>query len=671
MSINNLKMKMKNNLFIYIFLLLTGLVSAQPVQVSSYETMVNTAVEAAEGGDYLTAIEWFGKAFDESKNTDLQVAIGDMYILLRDYPKAEKIYERIIKRDKKEEYFDLRLDWAKAMKSQGKYKEALDELNSFISMVESDSLRKEAQMELKGILQMEQYPENIEAAISFADETVNSPSAESSPSFYTDGTMYFSSMNSKTPITLDGEQGDFQAKLYTTTRTPEGGFDKASLLDESINRVGFYNTGVSFSEDGKRMYFTREKYHNNKVETSQIYMSLRSGDQWSTPYPIDVVNAENRSRHPYEGVLFGNKVLYFISDMPGGYGGFDIYYSPMKGDEYGLPVNLGPVINTNKNENSPFYKDGTLYFSSDGHPGMGGMDIFYSKWDGSKWSVPANLGFNYNTSYDDIFFRLNQTGSSGALVSNRTHKDKKKFKNTLTCCDDIYLIQIRDLVIDFRVLVQNDKGKLEGATVELYEGTGKVPSESKTNSLSNDFRFQLDSDRSYTAIIIRNGYHPDTVQFNTIGIFDDYTVNKTVTLKVKPETKRIVKRNEPILLKSIYFDFNDDKILPEAESDLAYLKTLMDQYPDLVIELSSHTDSRGDNEFNMKLSQRRADSTKRWLVNEGIDSKRIKAKGYGETRLLNKCKDKVKCSEEEHQLNRRSEFKIIAGPQTIEIRVEE
>jgi outer membrane protein OmpA-like peptidoglycan-associated protein len=132
----------------------------------------------------------------------------------------------------------------------------------------------------------------------------------------------------------------------------------------------------------------------------------------------------------------------------------------------------------------------------------------------------------------------------------------------------------------------------------------------------------------------------------------------------------VVSRNEPIQLKSIYFDYDDDKILPDAEKDLAYLKSLMDKYPDMVIELSSHTDSRGDNEYNKKLSQRRANSTKNWLVEEGIAATRIKAVGYGELKLLNRCKDKVKCTEEEHQINRRSEFKIIAGPQTIEIKAD-
>jgi outer membrane protein OmpA-like peptidoglycan-associated protein len=179
----------------------------------------------------------------------------------------------------------------------------------------------------------------------------------------------------------------------------------------------------------------------------------------------------------------------------------------------------------------------------------------------------------------------------------------------------------------------------------------------------------LDADKSYKAIITRDGYYPDSISFNTNGIFDDYTVKKTVVLKPKPEEEETKEYsiNEPIRLNNIYYDFADDKILPDAEKDLFYLIELMDEYSDMVIELSSHTDSRGVSSYNQKLSQRRADSARKWLIAEGIDKGRIKPVGYGEAKLLNKCKDGVRCSEEEHQLNRRTEFKIIAGPQTIKV----
>ena len=660
---------MITRLYILALLIFVSIVAkTQPVTASKVDVMIETANNAAENHDYLNAIEWFEKAYKEDKDQNHQVAVGDMYMLLRDYPKAEKVYERVLKRDKKDEFFDIRFDYARSLKYQGKYKQAMDEFNAFISIAEDGDLKNDAKNELRGILLLETVPENIEAAISFAGDNINSPSGESSPAFYADGSLYFTGLNAKTPTVLDGTEGEYHAKIYSTAKTPDGTFSKAVALEEAVNRIDFYNTGVSFSADGQRMYFTRAKYNNNKMESSQIYMSKRQADKWSAPYPIESINEGNRSSHPYEGELFGSKVLYFISDISGGYGGFDIYYSSISGENYGKPVNLGTNINTPKNEESPFYKDGVLYFASNGHPGMGGFDNFYSEWDGSKWSEAKNMGYNYNTSYDDSFLRFNQSGASGVLVSNRTHKDKKKMKNTETCCDDIYLIQIRDIIIDLKLVVNNDKGPLEGAVVELFDSGRKTPSDSKTNTLGGDFGFLLDADKSYFALITREGYFPDSVSFNTNGIIDDYTVKKTVTLKAKPEApKRIVKRNEPILLRSIFFDLDDDKIRADAEPDLEYLKSLLDKYPDMVIELSSHTDSRGDNDYNKNLSQRRANSTKKWLVDEGIVAARIKAVGYGETKLLNKCKDNIKCTEDEHQLNRRSEFKIIAGPQTIEI----
>ncbi|MBC7884799.1 MAG: OmpA family protein [Saprospiraceae bacterium] len=646
------------------------MVSAQPVTSSTYESMIETAEMAASNFDYENAIEWFDKAYKESKDPYLQVAIADLNMLKRDYLKAERGYERILKRDKTEEFTDVKLDYARALKYQGKYKLALDALNEFISITDSDSLRNEAKLDLRGIIGLEKYPENIEAAISFAGENINSPSAESSPALYTDGTLYFSSLNAKSTITLDGEEGEYHAKLYNSARSPQGDYSKATALDEAINRVDFHTGGVSFSADGSRMYFTRAKPLNNGLQGSEIFLSKRVGDLWTVPYPIESLNNEFRSRHPFEGELFGGKVLYFVSDMPGGLGGYDIYYSSIKGEEYGIPVNLGPVVNTPKNEESPFFKEGTLYFSSAGHPGMGGMDNFYTVWNGTKWEEPSNMGYNYNTSYDDIFLRFNNSGNAGFLVSNRTHKDKKKLGGNDTCCDDIYLIQIRDLVIDLQTLVNNEKGPLEGATVELFESGTKIPVDSKTNFTANNFSFLLDADKTYKAYINREGYYPDSISFNTNGIFDDYTVKKTVILKPKPiendvETYAI---NEPIRLNNIYYDLDDDKILPAAEKDLTYLQELMEQYADMVIELSSHTDSRGLSPYNQKLSQRRAESAKRWLVSEGINTDRIKTVGYGEKVLLNKCKDGAKCSEEEHQLNRRTEFKIIAGPQTIEVK---
>jgi peptidoglycan-associated lipoprotein len=654
---------------ILLLLILTKVVGiTQPVEASSYESMIKTAEEAAEKYDYNNAIDWFDKAYKESKDPNLLVAMGDLSMLLRDYSKAERLYDRVLKRDKLDNFLDIKYDYAKALKYQGKYKDALSVLNEYITMTDNDGLRNNAKILMRGILNMDKYPENIEAGIALGGEGINSPSGEATPAWYSDGTLYYASMNTKSSVVIDGSETEYTYKIYTANRLPNGGYDTGKPLEESINRVNFHTGGVSFSSDGSKMYLVRYKPLANGLESAELMVSKRSGESWAPPQPIESLNdGKSRIRHPFEGELFGEKVLYFASDRDGGMGGYDIYYATIKGNEYGSVTNLGEVVNTQGDELTPFYKDGTLYFSSDMHPGLGGLDNFYTSWNGSKWEEPINMGFNYNTSYDDHTLRFNNSGNAALLVSNRPHKEKKKFKALETCCDDIYFINIRELVIDLAVLVNNDKGPLDGATLELFEKGKPVSIDSKTNFASNNFSFLLDADKSYKALVTREGYYPDSVEFNTNGIFDDYTVKKTFTLKSRPIEDEFdsYSINEPIRLNNIYYDLDKANILPDAEKDLNYLRELMEQYPDMVIELSSHTDSQGETPYNQKLSQRRADSAKAYLVSEGIEARRIKGVGYGERMILNHCKNGVKCTDDEHRFNRRTEFKIIAGPQTI------
>lgn len=453
-------------------------------------------------------------------------------------------------------------------------------------------------------------------------------------------------------------------------------FDNVSPLSESVNRPDFNSAGVSFSRDGGKMYFTRASLLNNGIESSTIYVSQKSAEGWGVGAELENVNGDWLAMHPVEGELFGTKVLFFVSDMPGGQGGLDIYYSNISGDNIGQPTNLGPSINTKEDEITPFYQDGTLYFSSNGHPTIGGFDIYYATWTGSGWKDVTNIGFNYNSPYDDQFLRFDNTGVNGYMVSNRPNKDKLKMRGNETCCDDIYKINLKELVVGLEALTVDDKGPLKGAVVELYDLTAGGYPDMKTNLNSNNFSFTLETERSYKAVIKKDGYFPDSITFNTVGILDDYTVKKTIKLKADPDWGKkkseteILTINEPIRLNNIYFDYTKWNILPDAEQDLNAIKDLMNQYPDMVVELGSHTDSRGKDQYNLELSQRRANSTKSWLVKAGIASDRIKAVGYGETVILNQCTNEVQCTDDEHRKNRRSEFKIIAGPQTIEVKKE-
>lgn len=666
------------NIWILAFVLMGSTIMAQPVAETKYVTMLETAEEAYNNNDYYNAIEWFDEAYRISRDKSLKLATADLYMMLRDYKRAERAYNIVLRRDRDKEYEDVVLDYADALLYQKMYKEALETLRNLAAMTEVDSLKSAALERIENIENIENLEENIDIVVSVIDGEVNSGSGENSPAFYQEeNALYFSSFNRRGTINPE-EDEDYHAAIYVSNRDAEGKFKEPMVLDEHINRPGYNSSGVSFSMDGKTMYFTRVLLDNNEIETSTLYRSYRKDNGWAAPQPVDQLNGEYNIKHPYEGELYGNRVLFFTADMAGGYGGTDIYYAEIRGDDFGQPINLGEDINSTADEVTPFYQDGVLYFSSDGYGGLGGLDIFKAEWNGSAFVNMMNMGKSYNSEVDDFYFRMDDGGKNGYLVSNRPHKSKNRFKGSETCCDDIFQMKLEEIVIMLTTEVNSEDGPLDEATVELFDlsSTDTDPIDVKTNLKSSEFNFLLQPNKDYAVVVTREGYLPDTtINFNTVGIIDDYTVRKTVTLEPKPieedsgegETE-IVSINEPIRLSNIYYDFDRWDILPDAEDDLAYLKSLMDDYPDMVIELSSHTDSRGVSNYNKTLSQRRADSAKDWLVERGISPERINAVGYGEEVILNRCVNGVRCSDEEHRLNRRTEFKIIEGPETITIK---
>ncbi len=644
---------------------------AQPVTTVTYDVMLETAENAMAENDYVNALEWFQKAYKESKDKDIAVKIAGLSYLMRDYEKAEKAYDRILKRDRLNQYQDQRLYYAKSLKAMGKFQEAYNEFYSFAETTEDPEDKADAEFEMAGIKKMGELEQNIDAVIKYAGKKVNFGQAEYSPRYYNDGTLYYGTFGENKAIEVEENGESSYVQIYTSKKNEEGEFEKGEPLSEEINRPGYHTSNVSFSPDGKRMFFTRSLLDVNEVGQSKIYVSYKNDQGWSPAAEVEGVNGEYIATHPVVGELFGNEVLFFVSDMDGGYGAYDIYYATRQGESYSTPVNLGEKVNTVGDDITPYYNDGTLYFSSDGHQGMGGLDIFYSNWDGVRWSDATNIGYGYNTSTDDLYLSFNSEGTKGFLVSNRPDKDKRRLKSK-TCCDDVYSVDIREIVIDLMAKVTDANGPLLGAQVDLIDLSTDSDKNTKLNVTSNDFNFLLDSDRKYKVVFKKDGYFPDSLEFNTFGLLDDYTVKKNMELKpipVEPEVE-IVTINQAIRLNNIYYDFDDDKILPAAEKDLNILYDLMNQYSDMIIELSSHTDAQGVSTYNQKLSQRRAQSATNWLINKGIASERIKPVGYGESQLLNHCRNGVRCSDDEHRFNRRTEFKIIGGPETIEIKRE-
>lgn len=680
-----------------LFIALAGIMGkadAQPLNRATYATMIKIAEQKMAEEDYYNALDWYEKAYDEVKDNETSVKIANLYFFLRDYRNAERAFLRVLRRDRKNEYGEERFTYAQTLKMNGKYDDAIEEFEKYISDGKDPVKKELAQVELEGAKFAKIAPDPRNITISNAGQNVNSAYSEYSAVLAPDGQkMYYGSFNSEELIVVDKNNTDYFAKIFVSDRT-DSGWGEGTALDEKINRPGYHNSNVTLSPDGRRMYFTRQLLTGNVVSESKIYLSEFGPGGWSPANEVEGVNGDYIADHPAVGELYGTEVLFFTSDKDGGYGGFDIYYSPFKGGKYGEPVNLGPKINTVGDEFTPYYRDGVLYFSSTGHPGLGGFDIFSSEWNGAVWSEPVNMGKGYNSSVDDLYFMLSADGYSGFLLSNRPGTRYVKSKGK-TCCNDIYNVSLKVILADLKSTVfdQETDEELDGATLQLIDMTddeenGKVV-DTKTNGQANLFEFPLELDKFYRIIADREDYYPDTLEFNTMGLLDSKTYEIPVKLKPTPVYITISKE-EPIELENIYYDFDDDKILPDAEPDLNFVLSILNEYPDMVIELSSHTDSRGNDAYNRDLSQRRAESARRWLLDKGVDRKRIRAVGYGETVpktigeklaaeypflhvgdvLTEDFINKLPTEEEQeaaHQINRRTEFKIVEGPTSIKI----
>lgn len=647
---------------------------AQPLNRATPEANLKSAQEAEADGNPYAALDLYEKYLSENKN-DKQIAakVAKLNFDLRDYEKAEKGFARLTNRDRKLEFTELKYWLAMSMKHNGKYAEATDVFNQYIADGADEALKLACKREIAGceIARKMRQPENL--LVGNIGKTANNPQTDASPS-YSAGELYFTSIRSKEVVVLNGKEGDWHSKVYTTKKSGAE-YGEPQPLGTQINREGWHQGNVSITPDGKTMYFTRVELteKGQDIGTSKIFVSLKGPDGWGAANEVQGVNGDHIAKHPCEGELFGEKVLFFVANMPGGKGGFDIYYATKKMDGvFGLPVNLGDMINTPGDEASPFYQDGKLWFSSNGRPTIGGYDVFESQWNGSVWSEPKMMPMGVNTSLDDLHYTRSADGMSGFLQSNRPGPNNLKSK---TCCDDIYAWEIERIKVEllaktFRLRRKGEKENqpLRGCTVNVMDVTEKNPTNvDEKTSASNEFPFTLLPEKSYIIVATAEGYKPDTLQFNTVGIKKTTSIEKKLTLRLlrrEPEydTLRI---NEPIRLDNILYDYDKDNIRPDAEPDLQSVVDLMKKYPEMKIELSSHTDSRGNDAYNEDLSQRRANSAVAWIVKNGIDAKRIVAKGYGEKQLLNRCTNGVECSEEEHQLNRRTEFKILEGPTSI------
>jgi len=447
-----------------------------------------------------------------------------------------------------------------------------------------------------------------------------------------------------------GWNGQPYLDIYMASYDGDGELSSATALSKDIN-TKYHEGTVAFSPDNKTMYFTRENYYDGKFKkneegkgTLNLYMAKMAGGEWTNVQPLPFNNDEYSVGHP--SVSADGKTLYFASDMPGGFGQSDLYKVAINNDgTFGEPENLGGDINTEGREFFPFISsNNTLYFSSDGNLGIGGLDVFASKVDGGSYGAVRNLGTPLNSNSDDFSFTFDEEAKKGFVASNR---DGGKGS------DDIYETTLINPICDVDyVVVVTDKetgAVLSGANVILADDKGNSVGAKTTNS-EGQVTFKVECDKSSQLEASIQGYVPEKVDVNSGD-----NPERAVNISLAP-IEEIIK-DEVIVLNPIYFDFDKHNIRQDAAFELDKILNVMTKYPNMVIKVETHTDVRGPASYNQRLSERRAKSTVQYVISKGIDASRLSSEGKGESSPLIDCK---KCTDEEHQQNRRSEFIIVS-----------
>ena len=446
--------------------------------------------------------------------------------------------------------------------------------------------------------------------------------------------------------------------MYSASLNEAGKLENITSFPDEIN-TDSHESNATFSRDGKTMYFNRTNNSRSKTEEEriahiQIFRADLVGENWTNVKKLPFNSNKYSCEHP--SISKDGKTLYFASDMPGTIGGFDIYKVAINDDgTYGIPENLGLKVNTKHREQFPYISDlDVLYFASDGHLGYGGLDVFRSNSVNGSFDNLVNLGSSINSNLDDFAYSIREKDNKGFVSSNRSGFDRLygfgREENILTK----YLVE--GLVQD-----KNSKELLGGSLVTLFDNAGNVLQDYIVG-VKADYLFKIEPNKKYKIRGTRKAYIPQDVEFSTDS---QGKIHHKIYLSLESfaDAEERVKQNEKgdvqVELDKIYFDFDMSKIRDDAAVILNVLVDLMNKYPSMEIEVSAHTDARGNDQYNLDLSKRRAASTLEYLVSKGIDRNRLKSIGYGEMQPLNECIKEGICKEEEYDINRRCEFTIL------------
>lgn len=567
-------------------------------------------------GDYFEAQKIYRKVYnnltkkeDREKRGEVAFRLGLCYDRLNMYSRASSSFQNAIRYQYPDSLIYYYL--GKALQGEGKYQEAINYYEEFLTYSPENSLAKEG---IKGCrVALFNLDKPTSRYIVKDAKVFNTNRADFAPMFPGKDfdQIYFTSTNEKsTGEKKSGVTGMKNGDIYFSRKDEFGRWIRPQLVEGDLNTEGDEGI-VSFSPDGLTMYFSRANNSENSDGKVEIYTSHRSDASWNPPTQFKIANDSIYSvAHP--SISSDGKYLYFSSDMPGGFGGLDIWRIEIH-DGNGTPHNMGPQINTPGNEMFPYSKnDSLIYFASNGHPGFGGLDIYKASLNstGDFWSV-ENMGTPINSSGDDLGITFGE-GETGFFSSNRG--DSRGY-------DHIYSFELPDIHVSISgYVIDMDEEPVAGAIIRIVGDDG-----SNQKEIARDdgfFRFNLDRGVRYIMKAGADNYLNVKQEFQSDIAEEDaeYEIDFILTAINKPQ-----------VLENIFYDFDKATLRPESKEALDELVGILIENPNVTIELGAHTDRKGNEDYNMRLSERRAKSVIDYLMKSGIEEGRLTHKGYGET----------------------------------------
>lgn len=635
------------------------------VVIASVNMMQSQAIKEAKAEKeydkyaYVDAIKTYERLFEKGyTSVDMLEKLGNSCYFNADFENASKWYGELFKltQEVEPEYY---YRYAQSLKAVKEYAKADAMLAQFEKKSGTDSRAKLASSQKDYLAEIKKNS----GRYTVENAGINSDKSDYGSSFL-NNKVIFASARDTVGSKIHGWTGESFTNLYSADRREEGALANVKPFGNKLNSR-FHESTPVFTNDGKTAYFTRNNYLSKKGKDKdgttllKIYKATLDGDTWTNITELPFNSNDYSVAHP--ALSNDNKTLYFASNMPGTLGQSDLYKVAINGDgSFGTPENLGNVINTEGRETFPMVTpDNELYFASDGHPGLGGLDMFVSKAEGDgHYKKVLNVGEPLNSSKDDFAFLIDNSTRNGYVSSNRDgglgNDDIYRFKETKKIeysCEQL----LSGIVTD-----KNTGLPLAGAKVTLYDNQSSIIGSTTTD------------DKGYYSLMVECGKH-----YTVRAEKEDYsTSEKSVTIantSGKTDLPFVLERSVCKMalgddlgkcfgIKMIYFDLDKSFIRKDAALELAKILDVLEQHPTMEIDIRSHTDCRQTAKYNMALSDRRAKSTIAWLVSKGINKSRLTGRGYGESQLVNDCgcepTNKSDCTEEQHQANRRSEFII-------------